>query len=84
MAYYAEYKTRQVKRMKTRQYSEHKTVDLNTCNAHKSFHYMIKTVMDVLILSKYGLIFTQLDSTRIDLGSASVNTVKFSKYQNIN
>ena len=39
-----------------------------------------KTVMDIL-LSKYGLIFTEFES--IDLGSASVNTVKFSKYQTI-
>ena len=36
--------------------------------------------MDIL-LSKYGLIFTEFES--IDLGSASVNTVKFSKYQTI-
>ena len=32
-----------------------------------------------ILLSKYGLIFTEFES--IDLGSASVNTVKFSKYQ---
>ena len=32
--------------------------------------------MDIL-LSKYGLIFTEFES--IDLGPASVNTVKFSK-----
>ena len=32
-------------------------------------------------LSKYGLIFTEFEI--IDLGSASVNTVKFSKYQTI-
>ena len=36
--------------------------------------------MDIL-LSKYGLIFTEFES--IDLGSVSVNTVKFSKYQTI-
>ena len=38
--------------------------------------------MDIL-LSKYmyGLIFTEFES--IDLGSASVNTVKFSKYRTI-
>ena len=36
--------------------------------------------MDIL-LSKYGLIFTEFES--IDLGSASLNTVKFSKYQTI-
>ena len=32
-------------------------------------------------LSKYGLIFTEFNS--IDLGSASVITVKLSKYQTI-
>ena len=36
--------------------------------------------MDIL-LSKYGLIFTEFES--IDLRSALVNTVKFSKYQTI-
>ena len=36
--------------------------------------------MDIL-RSKYGLIFTEFES--IDLGSAFVNTVKFSKYQTI-
>ena len=36
--------------------------------------------MDIL-LSKYGLIFPEFES--IDLGSASVDTVKFSKYQTI-
>ena len=36
--------------------------------------------MDIL-LSKYGLIFTEFES--IDLGSASVNTVKFSKSDHI-
>ena len=34
-----------------------------------------------ILLSKYGLIFTEFES--IDLGSDSVNTVKFSKYQTI-
>ena len=33
------------------------------------------------LLSKYGVIFTELES--IDLGSASDNTFKFSKYQTI-
>ena len=36
--------------------------------------------MDIL-LSKYGLIFTEFDS--IDRGGAEVNTFKFSKYQTI-
>ena len=36
--------------------------------------------MDIL-LGKYGLIFTEFE--RIDLGYASVNTVKFSKYQTL-
>ena len=36
--------------------------------------------MDILSCN-YGLIFTEFDS--IDLGYASVNTVKFSKYQTI-
>ena len=31
-----------IKRMKVRYYSEHQTVDWNTCNAHKSFHYIVK------------------------------------------
>ena len=36
--------------------------------------------MDIL-LRKYGLIFTEFES--VDLRSALVNTVKFSKYQTI-
>ena len=36
--------------------------------------------MDIL-LTKYGLIFTEFDST--DWGGADVNTFKFSKYQTI-
>ena len=36
--------------------------------------------MDIL-LRNYGLILTEFES--IDLGSYSVNTVKFSKYQTI-
>ena len=31
-----------VKRMKTRQYTEHEIEDWNTFNAHKSFHFKIK------------------------------------------
>ena len=61
-----------VKCMKTCSYSEHVTIDWNKFNAHKTFHYIHvynKTVMGIL-LSKYGLIFTEFES--IDLGSASV------------
>ena len=46
-----------VRRMKTRQYVEHETVDRKTCNTYKSIHYII------ILLGKYGVVFTDYERT---------------------